>query len=50
MGSSQSSRKLTLSNDDPASVIRVSDSVVQRFRGQEKTDGRSDVCRLGGGI
>lgn len=41
MGGSQSSRKLTISNDDPANVIRVSDSVVQRFRG-DKTDGKSE--------
>lgn len=39
MGGSQSTRKLTISNDDPSNVIRVSDSVVQRFRG-EKTDGK----------
>lgn len=38
MGGQHSSRKLTISNDDPANVIRVSDSVVQRFRG-EKTEG-----------
>lgn len=34
MGGSQSTRKLTIPNNDPANVIKVSDSVVQRFRGE----------------
>lgn len=33
MGGQQSTRKLTIDNDDPANVIKVSDSVVDRLRG-----------------
>lgn len=34
MGGSQSTRKLTIPNNDPTNVIKVSDSVVQRFKGE----------------
>lgn len=38
MGGSQSSRKLTVSNDDPTSVIKVSDGVIKRLKGRVEDD------------
>lgn len=38
MGGHQSrARKLTLENDDPGSVIKVSDEVVERLKGSKGT-------------
>lgn len=36
MGGQQSTRKLTISNNDPTNVIKVSDAVVQRFKGENQ--------------
>lgn len=39
MGGNQSrtaTRKLTIENDDPTSVIRVSDEVVERIKGRQQ--------------
>ncbi|XP_046734045.1 MICOS complex subunit MIC25 [Diprion similis] len=43
MGSSQSARKLTISNDEVVGVIQVSDAVVQRLQGVEDEIGSKDV-------
>jgi hypothetical protein len=45
MGASQSAnpRKISVTNDDPSSVIKVSDSVVQRLKGvREVKDNQSE--------
>lgn len=36
MGGNQSSRKITIENDDPTNVVQVSNDVVQRLKGADK--------------
>ncbi|XP_015590208.1 MICOS complex subunit MIC19 [Cephus cinctus] len=43
MGSGQSARKLTISNEEKVGVIKVSNAVVQRLQGSENTTGTQDV-------
>lgn len=43
MGSSQSARKLTISNEEEVGVIKVSNAVVQRLQGAEDETGGKDV-------
>lgn len=43
MGSSQSARKLTISNEEEVGVIKVSNAVVQRLQGAEDDVGGKDV-------
>ncbi|XP_049772095.1 MICOS complex subunit MIC19-like [Schistocerca cancellata] len=43
MGNAGSTRKISLQNEDPASVIKVSDSVVQRLKGAGETESQDDA-------
>lgn len=43
MGSGQSARKLTISNEEEVGVIKVSNAVVQRLQGLENEIGGKDV-------
>lgn len=36
MGGQQSTRKLTIDNDDPTNVIKVSEAVVERLKGKSE--------------
>lgn len=36
MGGTQSTRNLTIDNDDPTNVIKVTDSVIERLKGRNE--------------
>ena len=46
MGNAGSTRKISLQNEDPASVIKVSDSVVQRLKGAAETESQDDASSV----